>query len=74
MLTEVTPTRPVTKLAPSVVNVKSVVGIRGELPGGLPGTLYVSATGPPLPVEEVSHDSSGTTTATFTRVGSAGRM
>ena len=70
LLREVTPTSPVSKLAPSVVDGRSVVGIRGELPGGLPGTLYVSATGAPLPVEEVSHASSGSTTAIFSEWGS----
>jgi len=70
LLTEVTPTGLVSKLAPSIVDGQSVIGIGGELPGGLPGTLYVSASGSPLPVEEVSHTQSGTTTAIFSDWGS----
>jgi hypothetical protein len=66
---EVTPTNPIAKLPPSIVDGQSVVGLRGELPGQLPGTLYLSATGPPLPVEEVTHTSGGLTTAIFSHWG-----
>jgi hypothetical protein len=69
LLQEVTPTGTLSKLSPSVVDGHSVIGLRGELPGELGGTLYVSTTGPPLPVEEVSPGSGGTTTAVFSNWG-----
>jgi hypothetical protein len=69
LLQEVTPTGTISKLSPSVVDGRSVIGLRGELPGELGGTLYVSTTGPPLPVEEVSPGSGGTTTAVFSNWG-----
>jgi hypothetical protein len=69
LLQQVTPTGAVSKLAPTVINGRSVIGLRGELPGKLSGTLYVSATGSPLPVEEISPTASGTTTAIFSSWG-----
>jgi hypothetical protein len=65
LLQAITPTGPLTKLSPSTVDGQSVIGIRGELPNGGPGTLYISSTGSPLPVEEVSGFAGGGTTSTF---------
>jgi hypothetical protein len=69
LLQEVTPTGTISKLSPSVVDGHSVIGLRGKLPGALGGTLYISTTGPPLPVEEVSPSSAGPTTAVFSDWG-----
>lgn len=52
----------------------SVVALRGRLPGGFSGTLYVSATGSALPVQEVSSSGDGVTTATFTHWGEPVRV
>ncbi len=71
LLQEVTPVRPITKLPPSVINGQSAIGFRGELPGDLPGTLYLSSVGPPLPVEEISSTPKGVTTAIFSDWGEA---
>ncbi len=68
LLRLIIPTGLLARLAPSVVAGRSVIGIRGELPGDVSGTLYVSAAGSPLPVE-VSATSSGTTTAVFSDWG-----
>jgi len=65
LLQQVTPTRPLTKLGPATVNGRSVIGVRGQLPGGGSATLYISATGSPLPVEEISGPSGGRTTSVF---------
>ena len=65
LLKQVTPTGHLGKIGPAVVNGKSVIGLRGELPGGLSGTLYISVTGSPLPVEEVSRTSNSVTTSIF---------
>jgi hypothetical protein len=69
LLKEVIPQSAVTKLPTSIVNGQTVVGIRGHLPGGVGGTLFVPLTGSTLPVEEVSHASGGTTTAIFSDWG-----
>jgi hypothetical protein len=70
LLKEITPTQGlVTKLPTSIVTGQSVVGIRGQLPGGLGGTLYVPVTGSPLPVEEISNATRGSTTAIFSDWG-----
>ena len=69
LLQAITPTGPLTKLSPSKLNGQSVIGIRGDLPNGGSGTLYISSTGSPLPVEEVSGPSSGETTSTFSGWG-----
>lgn len=65
LLQQVTPTRPLTKLGPATVNGRSVIGVRGQLPGGGSATLYIAATGSPLPVEEISGPSGGRTTSVF---------
>jgi hypothetical protein len=69
LLKEVTPTGSASRLSPSEMDGQSVVGIRGALPGGLSGTLFVAASGTPLPVQEVSRTSSGVTTAIFSDWG-----
>ena len=69
LLQRITPTGPLTKLARTTVNGQSVIGIRGDLPGGGSGTLYISATGSPLPVEEVGETSGGDTTSIFSGWG-----
>ena len=74
LLQQVTPTGTIVKLAPSVVDGRSVIGFRGELPGGLVGTLYVSATGSPLPVELVSNGSGAVTTSTFSAWGAPAKV
>jgi len=65
LLQRITPTGPLTKLPEATVSGRSVIGIRGELPGGGSGTLYLSATGLPLPVAEVSGPPGGQTTSIF---------
>lgn len=65
LLQAITPMGPPTKLSPSTVNGQSVIGIRGDLPNGGSGTLFISSTGVPLPVEEVSGPSGGETTTVF---------
>ena len=69
LLKQVTPTGQTTKLGPSVVRGHSVIGLRGHLPGGLFGTLYIADTGSPLPVEEVSTTNGDVTTSTFSAWG-----
>jgi hypothetical protein len=69
LLQQVTPTGQTTKLSPSVVKGQSVIGLRGHLPGGLFGTLYIADSGAPLPVEEVSTTNGDVTTSTFSAWG-----
>jgi len=69
LLQQVTPTGRTTKLGPSAVRGQSVIGLRGHLPGGLFGTLYIADSGPPLPVEEVSTTNGDVTTSTFSAWG-----
>lgn len=69
LLQQMTPTGTVTKTAPTVVDGVRVVGLQGELPGGFTGTLYVSSTGSPLPVEEVFTTPVGPTTTMFSDWG-----
>jgi hypothetical protein len=69
LLKQVTPTGQTSKLGPSVVRGQSVIGLRGHLPGGLFGTLYIADTGSPLPVEEESTTNGDVTTSTFSAWG-----
>ena len=69
LLREVTPSKPLSKVTGSTVDGRTVTGVRGELPGGFAATLYVSNTGVPLPVEELSSDSNGKTTSIFSAWG-----
>lgn len=64
LLQQVTPTGAVSKLSHTTVNGRSVLGLHGALPGGLTGTLYVSTSGSPLPVEVVT-TGGGSSTAVF---------
>jgi hypothetical protein len=69
LLQQVMPTRVASTSGTSIKNGQTVVGLRGKLPGGVSGTLYVSATGSALPVEEVSSGHDGVTTAVFSHWG-----
>jgi hypothetical protein len=69
LLNDATPSTSTAVLTQSVVDGRSVVGVRGELPGRLPGTLYVPATGSPLPLEEVTRSSGTVATTLFTDWG-----
>ena len=69
LLQQVLPTGSISKLAPTRVNGRSVVGLVGALPGGFRGTLYVSTSGSPLPVQETLNTPTGRTTVTFSDWG-----
>ena len=71
LLEQVAPTGTVTKSAPTTMDGVEVVGIEGQLPGGLTGTLYVASTGSPLPVEEVLDTPTGSVTTVFSHWGEA---
>jgi hypothetical protein len=70
-LQQVTPAGSVTKLGSSVVEGQSVIGLRGALPGGFTGTLYVATSGAPVPVEEAMQTPNGITTIVFSHWGEA---
>jgi len=75
LLQQVTPTGALTKLGTSTVDGRSVIGVRGVLPGGGgTGTLYIAATGSPLPIEEVSGSSGAETTSIFSGWGEPVRV
>ena len=69
LLSESTPQNPLSNLGTSTVKGNSVVGISGSGPGGTTAILYVSATGQPLPVEEIVRDSSHSETTIFSDWG-----
>jgi hypothetical protein len=71
LLHDVTPIVSGGKVSTSMISGKAVVGIQGDLPGGISGTLYVASTSPNLPVEEVSHVSGAVTTTVFSKWGEA---
>ena len=71
LLSQVTPHSPLTTLGQSMVNAQQVVGISGKLQGGLSATLYVSATGQPLPIQEIADTGNYNTTTTFSNWGEA---
>jgi hypothetical protein len=68
------PASGLTKLGASDINGHSVIGVRGQLGGGIPGALFVSTGGTPLPVEVKSSHRGATTTAVFSGWGEAVRV
>lgn len=68
-LDQILPTGTLTKQTVAAVQGRQVVAVHGQLPNSPPGTLYVAATGNPLPVEETAGDSTGTETVTFSNWG-----
>lgn len=66
---QIIPTGRLTKETVGAVQGRQVVAVHGQIANSPPGTLYVSATGSPLPVEETAGDSSGTETVTFSNWG-----
>jgi hypothetical protein len=71
LIQQIMPTNPLHKLAESTLEGRSVVGIRGPLPGGTSGTLFIAATGAPLPVEELTTSNNITALSTFGGWGEA---
>jgi hypothetical protein len=74
LLQQVMPTHLGSMSGTSIKNGQTVIGIRGKVSGGVSGTLYVSATGEPVPVEEVSSGRDGVTTAVFSHWGEPVRV
>lgn len=66
---QIIPTGTLTKQTVAAVQGRQVVAVHGQIANSPPGTLYVSATGNPLPVEETAGDSTGTETVTFSNWG-----
>jgi hypothetical protein len=71
LLQQIIPQSPRGSVGVSTVNGEQVAGVSGKLQGGLPATLYVSATGQPLPVEVTAGSGNYNTTTTFSNWGEA---
>jgi hypothetical protein len=75
VLSEITPVGALTKTAPTTVDGQTVVGVRGPAPAsdGMPAgskvTVYVAATGRPLPVSCLEGSGSDQTDITLSRWG-----
>jgi hypothetical protein len=76
-LTELMPTGPLTKTGRITMDGQPVIGVRGkapasaEMPAGATDTLYVAATGRPLPVACVEAVSTGQVSVVFSEWGQA---
>ncbi|HUA31561.1 MAG TPA: hypothetical protein VMC03_21960 [Streptosporangiaceae bacterium] len=74
-LSEVIPNGPLTKTKPTTIDGQAVIGVRAkapasaDMPPGTTDTVYVAATGKPLPVECVEAISTGDVIVTFTGWG-----
>jgi hypothetical protein len=77
ILAECTPTGSLTSTGPQTINGQSVIGVKGVAPAnagvpqGEPVTLYVLATGQPLPVSFQGGSGADQVTATFSKWGEA---
>jgi hypothetical protein len=71
LVQQIMPTAPLHKLPGSTLEGRSVIGVRGPLPGGTSGTLFIATTGAPLPVEEFTTSNNVTAASTFTDWGEA---
>ena len=74
MVQQVTPAGSATTVGRMTVDGKDVIVLRGTPPGGLHGSLYISARGSPLPLEAVFGRSGETVTSIFTDWGKPVRV
>jgi hypothetical protein len=77
LLTEIMPAGSLTKTGRTTMDGQAVIGVRGkapasdEAPAGATDTVYIAATGKPLPVACVEHVSTAQISAVFSQWGQA---